>query len=889
MKKFLYLIVPVAAVLLCSLFLFTTADSKVNDLFARAIPSLKENADVLLISIDDASIEEVGLWPWTRDIMADATVFLREMGADTVAFDLSYLDKSPVKVDPAYVKEQLPTYVENGFRQIDDGVAETLDAFARGQIGERDAKARISENNQRVKNSLDTSINYVARDVDSYFGKTLRLFGKSYLTLTMITPDNIIGDDKSIKMDPKELAWLEERVALKNVTARHDTLTPECIGITPAINELLSNAMGAGFVNADADPDGYRRRLQLLIKHNGRYYGQFVLVPLLQRLGNPDIEVTNSYILLKNAHLGKKVENIKIPRAEDGSVLVRWPKKEFGDYNSIIAWELIRNNVIERQLVENLQIMRDAGFFGQYDGEPTPLDKFEQAQYLREALYDGEKPSEGITFAAYRKYRQDFVDAANGFLNGDYERAILDSLDSGDAETRAYVSETFATARKQITDIVTIRAKVAKVAVGAFCIVGTSATSTTDEGLTAWQENFPNVGVHATMANMILSREFLDDSPWYVSVIIAFALAIALGFGIKHLDTFKSLLAGIGTLAVCIGALLILFVATKRYVGVVVPFASVTVTFITLSAINFVTTIREKSFLRSAFSRYLSPAVINEIINDPSKLNLGGEKREMTAIFTDIRGFSTISEQLDPADLVNLLNMYLTEMSNIVLENRGTIDKYEGDAIIAFFGAPIHMDEHAVLACKTAIRMKKAEAELNKRIVAERLSPQPFFTRIGINTGDMIVGNMGTANKMDYTVMGNAVNLAARLEGVNKQYNTKGILVSEHTWRQTKDQFLFRRLDRVRVVGVSTPLRLYELIAENGDEATAMTESVKSWEDAIDLYEQKNFMAARKLFFRVAAGDPTDLVAPFYIKRCDEFIATPPEAKWDGVFNLTVK
>jgi adenylate cyclase len=863
----------------------------VNDIFLRAIPTLKESDSVLLVNIDDPSIEKVGIFPWTRDIMADAIVFLREMGADSVMFDLSYLDKSPVKVDPKYVKEELPGYLDYGFKQIDDSVSQVLDAFAQHQIKPSEAaswKEQILASNKAVKDSLDTSIAYVTRDVDAYFGQTLKFFGKSYLTLTMITPNSIIGADKTFDMSAYDVPYIEGNVALKNITAKHDTLTPTAVGITPALQSLLEKSHGAGFVNADPDDDGYRRRVHLLYMYNGKYYAQLALLAMLDRYGNPPVEVSNAFITLKGVRVGDKTKDIKIPRSEDGSVLLKWPKKEYKDYNAIPAWDLIRNNEHEAKFIKNLKAMNDSGFFGYWDQGDTPLELYSNAQYIRELLNDGEKPADGVTIDTYRQYRLQFLKAADGFLNGPYENRILADVGNDEATVK-YVKDFFATARDQYTELVKMREVVAKKVAGACCIIGTTATSTTDEGLTTFQERFPNVGLYATVANMIISDDFVDDAPRIISVIIAFILAVSLGFGIKHLDTKQSMLVGLATLVLSVAALLVFYMITHRYIGVVVPFASVAATFITLSAVSFLTTIREKSFLRSAFSRYLSPAVINEIINDPSKLNLGGEKREMTAIFTDIRGFSTISEKLDPSDLVNLLNLYLTEMSNIVLENRGTIDKYEGDAIIAFFGAPIHMDEHAILACRTAIRMKKAEAELNKKILAENLSPTPLFTRIGINTGDMIVGNMGTPNKMDYTIMGNAVNLAARLEGVNKQYNTRGILISEHTRGQIYDKFLLRRLDRVRVVGVNTPLRLYELFDEMGSASEETIARVAKWEEAIDLYESKDFVKAREIFDAIAAADAEDLVAPLYSKRCGEFLETPPVAGWDGVFNLTQK
>jgi class 3 adenylate cyclase len=283
----------------------------------------------------------------------------------------------------------------------------------------------------------------------------------------------------------------------------------------------------------------------------------------------------------------------------------------------------------------------------------------------------------------------------------------------------------------------------------------------------------------------------------------------------------------------------------------------------------------------------------------------------MTAVFTDVRSFSTISEALgDPAKLVELLNFYLTRMSNIILENHGTIDKYEGDAIIAFFGAPVYMPDHAALACRSAVLMKRAEAEINKEALAQSLitpkvmeamvhkkilkdlnDPNPLYTRLGINTGEMVVGNMGTPNKMDYTIMGNAVNLAARLEGVNKQYNTGGILISEYTQAKIGDEFLTRGLSRVRVVGVDTPLRLYEVLELREGAPQAMPDMLNNWGSAFTAYENQDFPKALNLFKAIYQENQQDRVAKLYLDRCEKYTADPPAPKmWDnGVDNLTEK
>lgn len=228
-------------------------------------------------------------------------------------------------------------------------------------------------------------------------------------------------------------------------------------------------------------------------------------------------------------------------------------------------------------------------------------------------------------------------------------------------------------------------------------------------------------------------------------------------------------------------------------------------------------------------------------------------------------------------------------MSNIIMDNVGTVDKYEGDAIIAFFGAPLTRTDHAVLACRSAIAMKRAEVELNKVIMEEKMSPMPIFTRIGINTGEMVVGNMGAENKMDYTIMGNAVNLAARLEGVNKQYSTGGILISEYTHSQLGPEFISRRLDRVRVVGINTPLRLYELLCLESEVNDRMRKRLAEWDRAIDLFETSKFKEAQEMFTALKQQDSEDRVAELYANRAAEYIKNPPPAGWDGVKNMTEK
>ena len=292
--------------------------------------------------------------------------------------------------------------------------------------------------------------------------------------------------------------------------------------------------------------------------------------------------------------------------------------------------------------------------------------------------------------------------------------------------------------------------------------------------------------------------------------------------------------------------------------------------------------------LNKAFSTYLSEDVVKEIIDDPTRLQLGGIKRHMTAMFTDIKDFSKIAEALSPEKLVEMLNHYLSAMSNVILDLKGTIDKYEGDAILAFFGAPQQMRDHALRTCTAAILMKRLEKEVNKLLTEKELCPLPVFTRIGINTGEMLVGNMGTQKKMNYTVIGNEVNLAARLEGVNKQYGTR-IIASESTINETGGKLLSRRLGWIRVVGISKPVRIYEVLELAQDAGPSLHRLVELFHNALDIFESRVWEDAEIAFNTVLKHSPNDNPSKFYLKYCKHFLQNPPEGNWDGVFNIKEK
>jgi adenylate cyclase len=289
--------------------------------------------------------------------------------------------------------------------------------------------------------------------------------------------------------------------------------------------------------------------------------------------------------------------------------------------------------------------------------------------------------------------------------------------------------------------------------------------------------------------------------------------------------------------------------------------------------------------LRRAFSTYLSEEVVEEIVSNPTRLQLGGIKKHMTALFTDIQSFTRIAEALTPEQVVDILNYYLSSMSDIILEKKGTIDKYEGDAIISFFGAPLDLPDHALRACVSAICMKRIEKEVNRHITEKMLSPLPLHTRIGINTGEMVVGNMGTQKKMNYTIVSNAVNLASQLESINKQYGT-WILASENTIKETEWHLLSRRLDRIRVTGIEKPLRIYEILETNADAVPSLHELAGLFQTALDVFETHDWKSAENAFARVLKQSPDDGPALIYLNRCRNYRQYPPKEDWDGIYDI---
>jgi adenylate cyclase len=321
----------------------------------------------------------------------------------------------------------------------------------------------------------------------------------------------------------------------------------------------------------------------------------------------------------------------------------------------------------------------------------------------------------------------------------------------------------------------------------------------------------------------------------------------------------------------------------------VLPLASSALMIALISVLNmsygFFIEARSKRKITGLFGQYVPSDLVTEMSRNPENFTMEGESRELTVLFSDIRGFTRISECLEPKELAKLINEYMSAMTLVIQKYKGTIDKYIGDAIMAFWGAPLNDSEHARNSVLAALEMQRMLATM-RPVFEERGWPQ-LFSGIGVNSGVMRVGNMGSQFRIAYTVMGDAVNLGSRLEGLTKEYGV-GIIVGEET-RRAVGGMVFRELDRVRVKGKDQPVTIYEPAGIEGDVDQARLDEIARFELALDHYRKMEWERAEKLLSGLAESSPECTLYRVYLDRIAHLRATPPEAEWDGVFRFTTK
>jgi adenylate cyclase len=399
---------------------------------------------------------------------------------------------------------------------------------------------------------------------------------------------------------------------------------------------------------------------------------------------------------------------------------------------------------------------------------------------------------------------------------------------------------------------------------------------------TPFSSVYPGVEVNATVIDNLLAGDLVAPARGLFSAVLI--LLISLGAGLA-VSLPKQIWQMVLWFLICLSLTVVASAVAFRqglWMLLVAPLVGAAFCFAAGSVLNYALEGRQKRFVKKVFQHYLSHQVIEEIIKDPSKLRLGGQRRHMSVFFSDVAGFTSVAESLSPEDLTELLNLYLSEMTEIIFSHGGTVDKYIGDAIVAFWNAPLDQPNHARQACLAALDCQKRLAELRETM--RQKSGRELAMRIGLNTGPMVVGNMGSRERFDYSVLGDAVNLGARLEGACKQYGI-WILASEATCREAQDAVEAREVDLIRVVGKKEPVRILELLARQGQLSPERRQEVLRFAEGLQLYRERNWAKATHIFMNLA----TDPVARVYLERCRSYQSSPPPEAWDGVWELTKK
>jgi adenylate cyclase len=406
-----------------------------------------------------------------------------------------------------------------------------------------------------------------------------------------------------------------------------------------------------------------------------------------------------------------------------------------------------------------------------------------------------------------------------------------------------------------------------------------------DTVATPYAPQLPGAALHVTLASNLLRGDLLTRAPQGVDVVVAVAFG-ALGalFFSSRIRARAGLRVGLA-FALAVGWLVVAQLLFVR-AFVVVPIVAPLLCLATATAAGVIASWGvegvQRARLRRAFAHYLSNDVIEELLHNPQALSPGGERRPLTVLFSDIRGFTTLSEELDPLALVRLLNTYFTPMTAAVLEHRGLLDKYIGDAVMAVFGAPVPNPHHVddALTCAITMHERLTALQGNEAFLGRRLE-----IGVGLNTGEMVVGNMGGADRFDYTVVGDAVNLASRIEGLTRAYGAF-CLVGESTRRAASPRFRFREVDAVRVKGKRQPVAIYELLGDERVEVVRYVD-VAGWERGLAAYRAGRFDEARAALARCAEANPHDVVGRLLLGRMDALGAPP--VGWDGVYEHATK
>ncbi len=901
---------------------------------------------IVMVDVDDYDIRWVHRnshlsWPWPRELFAVAAKHLLERGAAAVVFDFVFVDPGNAGVEDV---ERFGEVLGSSTRTV---IGLELSRFGRSieEPGPWAALVREFEDCKEADELARQLLWWQSRVFLSEFrgenvtkGCKLWIGGeeseeslrKELERLAIQEPFEELLKDLSqirvgkLKPDEQVRELREEDIAVEMGRlpddAPDDSVYRTYPHIIPPLMPLMVNS-AMGVVRQDPEKDGLFRRYAPVMAHRSSLFPSFGVAVAMAAFPEKKPELKGNDLFF---------DGRRIPLDENGRVVLRYHGS--GDIYSrvgirhvlnVAAQEmeinLFRETVedalskIEQNLIPKEEKHSETGDSKGGDTDARRLEilhgAVESIGHLKLPEGCGEKltpllQSVRKTGSAVNKPREEQIETVSRDADPAPSAASLISELKKVFESGVCVPKIDDTLVKQLEksdgknpgSMKRIAGMQPGTVEGRIFIIHAAAAAMRDLKPTPLDARALGAEINATFIDNLLNDDFVRRIPRLSGALLSFLLCFLLGTGAFFLVGMvrSALMAALSSLLITaglIGALALtehlLFKRHGVWVDFATPFLGALVTWAGVVAMHVYKESLDRRFVQDALGRYTSPALVRELMNNPKALSLEwGESRDLTVFFSDVVSFTSISERLGPQKLVVLLNEYLTAMTDIILEENGIVDKYIGDAIMAFWGAPLDDDKHALHACRAALRTKKKLMELQGGW-KERFSETVNF-RAGINTGNAVAGNMGSLHKYNYTVMGDTVNLAARLEGANKVYGTT-LMIAKGTRDLVADEILTRELDWMTVKGKEEPVKIYELLVQLKEADPGIKKMVERFEAALQIYRNREFSEAKIAFRSILNDYPGDRPSELYVERCEEYERTPPPDDWDGVFRMTTK
>lgn len=921
---------------ICILGLLHKFDYRVYDLLLGLKKNPETRKELMILEADNISLEAIGTWPWSRDVYANALLRLKEFDVRKVVFDIEFLSPSSAKVDEDALNDEIANF-DGDLPDFSRILVDNDDKFARAVQFFGNTWLTLNNRDMDIRYSPE-EIEYVRQrflhDVEDDDGKILLGTRKSYF--------ESLNSSIFAKMKFNKIDWDSPEVKEKYL-----------IGFSPALKDFANHSEGLGFPNVFIDADGTRRRIELLNAQEGRFAAQLSFSPLLDILTPEKIIRQGNFILLEKCKYptpeGNIIEkNIKIPLDENGRMLINWKHEQFAsafkhdDFLTLFQMDEIEKNIISLLgVIQNFyeyQKLANPDLENEWQEKFTNLaldysDIIEFKNFLLDSCngYDAEGKAigSGISSDDYEQYfalRKAFFETASEYAHSEFAKIPEETLAIFKDGMSEENFESFLAEIENIKEVfineTDLYNKIFKETYekfkDSFCIIGNTASSTTDLGTTPFERSYPNVGTHANVYNTIMNEDFIRPMHWGLVVLLAILISfICAAATAEKKASVQNTVGFIGiAIVVClpIAAMTVAGIYLPSVAGVLIVFSS----YLIISVYRFTATEKDKKFLQTTFGAYVAPAVVDQIVKNPEIARLGGKSDTLTALFSDVKTFSGFTEVINNEEgedkgaerLVAVLNKYLGVLSDAIMDNNGTIDKYVGDEIVSFFGAPVHDENNAFDACVAAVRMLQAEKKFNEEnediLPINPKTGKPFYlrSRVGLNTGNMVVGNMGTDKKLNYTIMGNNVNLASRLEGTNKVYGS-WIMCSETTWikansGQNAGKLVARKFDCVRVINVNRPVPIYSIIGLKDELEPDQIRATELFNEGMKWYlagsdtpkvpkNPEELKKAYEYYKKAYELYPEDESSKVFMERCVEFIKNGVPEIWDGVYVMKSK